>query len=240
MTRAYFIADIHLSADTPRRAALLLAFCDMVVRTTGSLYILGDLFEFWANNRLLRTLHRPVFEKFALLTSRGITVALLAGNRDFLLSQKTLARCGAHFLGEEAEVRLDGLRVFLAHGHTLCLADTTFLSYRRRMWPWFRLLDPLLPGWIENRLAHLFMKKSKQVIAAQDPSRFAFTREAIERHFNAGIDVVICGHTHNPEHFITDDRRFYSLPCWDDDTGYYLLYEHGAFSLHAFTGKSGA
>ena len=236
MTRAYFIADIHLTVGMSLRAALLLAFCDMVMRAPGALYILGDLFEFWANNRLLRAAHRPVFEKFATLTSLGIRVALLAGNRDFLLSQKTLAHCGADFLGEEAEITLDDMRVFLAHGHTLCLSDTTFLAYRQRMWPWFRMLDPLLPGWIENRLAYLFMKKSKQVIAGQDPSRFAFTRKAIERHFNAGIDVVVCGHTHSSEHFITSNKQFYSLPCWNDETGHYLLYERGQFSFHVFTG----
>ncbi|MCX8043741.1 MAG: UDP-2,3-diacylglucosamine diphosphatase [Desulfobacterota bacterium] len=237
MTRAYFIADIHLSADTPRRAKLLLGFCDMIIHNPGELYILGDLFEFWANNRLLYAAHQQVFEKLSSLTSRGIMVGVLAGNRDFLLSQKTLARCGAFFLGEEAEILLDGMRLLLAHGHTLCLSDTIFLSYRRRMWPWFRLLDPLLPGWIENRLAHLFMKKSKEVISAQDPSRFEFTRAAIEQHFTAGIDVVICGHTHKMEHFVSGAKRFYSLPCWDDERGYYLLYKKGEFALHTFTDK---
>jgi len=235
MATVYFIADIHAGIHNPRRTALLLAFCDLAIAERADLYILGDLFDFWANNRLLRRAHRDIFGKFGAMAGRGIRVGVLAGNRDFLLSHKTLAACGARFLGEEAEIALDGRRLFLAHGHTLCRADTRFLAYRKRMWPVFRMLDRFLPGFVENRIAQRFMEQSKKVISRQDPARFEFTREAIADLFRAGIHTVICGHTHNPEHFQINGCRFFALPAWDDGTGHYLRYSEGVFSLHAFT-----
>jgi len=236
MTTAFFIADVHAGSDTPRRSSLVISFFDMVIRERGSLYVLGDLFDFWANNRQLIRSHRAVFSKLGEFAARGLTAGLLIGNRDFLLSRRTLADCGVGFLGEEAEIALDGKRIFLAHGHTLCLSDTQFLKYKQRMWPLFRILDRLLPGSIENRIARRFILQSKKIINAQDPSRFAFTREAIDRLFTAGIDVVICGHTHKPEQYQAGEKRFFALPAWDDGRGHYLALRQGEFSLHEFTG----
>jgi len=234
MTTAFFIADVHAASDNARRSSLVISFFDMVIRERGSLYILGDLFDFWANNRQLIRSHRSIFSKLSEFPARGLTAGLLIGNRDFLLSRRTLAACGVGFLGEEAEIALDGKRVFLAHGHTLCLSDTQFLKYKQRMWPLFRILDRLLPGSIENRIARQFIFHSKKVINAQDPARFAVTREAIDRLFTAGIDVLICGHTHKPEHYQTGGKQFFALPAWDDGIGHFLVYRQGEFSLHEF------
>ncbi len=143
-------------------------------------------------------------------------------------------RFGIRYLGEEAAVDIDGKNFFLAHGHTLCLSDTQFLQYRARMWPLFKMADRVLPGCIENYLAGKFMLQSKKVIQAQDPSRFCFTRNAIEKKFNDGIDYVICGHTHQPETFQSGAHVFHALPAWDDNSGYYLHYEHEVFTLKHF------
>jgi len=238
MTTAFFIADIHLGINSPQRTRLLLSFCDYVLSNHGDLYILGDLFDFWANNKVLRQAHQPLFKKFEAFSAQGQTVGVLLGNRDFLLSQKALNTCGARFLGEEAEIVLDGLRFFLAHGHTLCLADTQFLAYKKKMWPLFRLLDLVLPGWIENRIARSFIRQSKKVISRQNPERFAFTRSAIEKLFTAGIDIVICGHTHTLEHFSCNGKQFFALPAWDDNAGHYLRYHNGSLSLHTLTNRN--
>lgn len=232
METAYFIADVHAGIQSPRRTELLLSFCDRAIAERADLYILGDLFDFWANNRLLRRAHHNIFRKLAEMAAHGLKVGVLAGNRDFLLSQQAFAACGAHFLGEEAEIRLGNKRVFLAHGHTLCLADTRFLGYRAKMWPVFRLLDRVMPGPVENWIARRFIQQSKKVISGQDPARFEFTREAIENLFRTGIDAVICGHTHKPEYFCSNGREFFALPAWDERSGHYLGYRDGAFSLH--------
>lgn len=229
MAGAYFIADIHLHMNNAEQKSLFSSFLDQM--TSGSLYIIGDLFDFWANNRTVYTEHSWVFDKLHTVISRGCTVGLLIGNRDFLLLKKMVESFGIRYLGEEATVDIDGKSFFLAHGHTLCLSDTQFLQYRARMWPLFKMADRMLPGCIENYLAGKFMMQSKKVIQAQDPGRFQFTNAAIENKFRDGIDYVICGHTHQPETFQSGAHIFHALPAWDDKSGYYLRYEHDVFTL---------
>ncbi len=234
MPRTLFIADVHLQAGNDRQQELFTAFLDRQVSPGDGLYILGDLFDYWANNALVRRSYAWVFEKLQSLCAKDCTVGLLVGNRDFLLCKSMVEKLGIQFLGEEAAVEAGGKKFFLAHGHTLCLSDTQFLQYRARMWPVFRILDRLLPGCIENRLAAKFQQESKKVIQAQDPSRFQFTRPAIKELFRAGHDYVICGHRHEQESFSSGSHSFHALPAWTETTGAYLAFSDGEMKLQGF------
>ncbi len=229
MAGTYFVADVHLNMNNTNQKILFSAFLDHV--NSGSLYIIGDLFDFWANNKTVYAAHSWVFEKLRAVLSRGCTVGLLTGNRDFLLRKKLVESYGIRYLGEEATVDINGKHFFLVHGHTLCLSDTEFLQYRARMWPLFKMADRVLPGFIENYMAGKFMLQSKKVIQAQDPGRFQFTKAAIEKKFVDGIDYVICGHTHQPETFQSGAHIFHALPAWDDKSGFFLHYEHDVLTL---------
>ena len=233
MTRTLFLADVHLKTDNAQQR-LFSAFLKLQMSPGDGLFIIGDLFDYWANNKTVYRSYAWVFEKLQQLCKNGCRVGLLIGNRDFLLQKDMVEQFGIEFLGEESPIEADGKKFFLAHGHTLCLSDTQFLQYRSRMWPVFRALDRVLPGWIENKLAARFQRQSKKVIEAQDQSRFQFTRAAIEEKFKSGYDYVICGHTHQPESFCSDKHCFYALPAWEDSSGYYLEFAGGEIKLHNF------
>lgn len=229
MAGTCFVSDVHLNMNNANQKKLFSSFLENI--NSSNLYIIGDLFDFWANNTTVYAGHSWVFDTLRALISRGCAVGLLIGNRDFLLRKKIVESHGIQYLGEEASVAIGGKQFFLAHGHTLCLSDTEFLQYRARMWPLFKMADRVLPGCIENYLAHKFMMQSKKVIQAQDPSRFRFTRNAIEKKFKDGIDYVICGHTHLPETFQSGAHIFHALPAWDENSGYFLYYENDEFTL---------
>lgn len=233
--KTFFTADLHLTAGNTRRTDLALAFFDMVARANADLYILGDLFDFWANNRIVRREAGPVLESLSCLAARGRRVGFIYGNRDFLLGPAVLRRHGISFLGETAEVSLAKRRVLLTHGHLLCLGDHRFLQYRRRIWPLFRALDRILPGALENCIARKCMVRSKQVIDMQSPHRFEFTRSCIAEYFHAGIDTVICGHRHTRESFSVGAHCFYALPAWDDLRAPCLAARGGGFWYQDFT-----
>ncbi len=234
MRKTYFIADVHLHPENFDKEKTAIAFLNMVIREKGDLYILGDLFDFWANNKILKKKHARILNKLKELTSQGLKAGFLIGNRDFLLSQKAWRPFGVDFLGEEAEIILDSKRIFLAHGHTLCLSDIQFLNYKKMAWPIFRVLDKIIPGTMENYIAKKFILQSKSVIEAQDQSRFQFTKAIIEEHFNEGINIIICGHAHSGEKQQLREHIFYVLPAWENKKGYYLLYNKGAFDLYEF------
>jgi len=234
--KTYFIADVHLSMGPDQKRRLILSFLDMLISQEADLYILGDFFNFWANNKKILHLHNEVLSKLKNLTSQGSKVGFLIGNRDFLLSEETLNDFGIDHIGEEALIELENKQILLAHGHTLCRSDIKFLKYKERMWPLFKSLDKLLPGVIENYIATKFILKSKETIAKQESEVFDVTPSLLKYYFDNGCDVIICGHLHRKEESITDTKKFYMLPEWEDDKGNYLLYENNKFIFEYFTG----
>lgn len=236
----FFIADIHLECDDNEKRDLFLSFIRMVKERRADLYILGDLFDFWANNRRMLHDHRVVLDALGDLTSDGLKVGFLIGNRDLLLGRKVLSRYGIDCLAEKTMLALQGRRRMLTHGHLLLTNDVRFQRYRRTAWPIYRMLDTVLPGWIENRLAGRFMRRSKQVIGAQDPWRFQFPDETIRKTFAEGADMIICGHTHSPLVREYDGKNtLVVLPCWSSDQGGYLRLKDGLYEVKEFYAREG-
>ena len=232
---AYFIADVHLEGDDTDKKKLFLSFLGMVMRTRGNLYILGDLFDYWANNRRVVRDNKTVLDALSGLTHRGLAVAFIIGNRDLLLGEKVLSRYGIDLLGENKAIDLQGKKILLTHGHLLCTDDAAFQKYRKNIWPLYRMLDAMLPGCIENSLARLFIRRSKQVVKSQEPWRLQFSDKAIADTFKQGIDMIICGHAHKPavRHF-DSGGSFVALPHWTSLSGGYLYMNDGAFQVRAF------
>jgi len=234
--KTYFISDVHLGMGPDPKRRLIMSFLDMLIEQKADLYILGDFFDFWANNKEVLRLHNEVLSKIKSLSSQGSKVGLLIGNRDFLLSKKTLKNFGIDHIGEEALIELDSQQIFLAHGHTLCRSDIKFLKYRDRMWPLFRFLDKFLPGRVENYIATKFILQSKKTIAKQDPEIFEVTPSRLDYYFDNGCNVIICGHLHKREQTINGNKHFHMLPKWEEDKGNYLLYEKNKFTFDYYNG----
>jgi UDP-2,3-diacylglucosamine hydrolase len=232
---SYFIADVHLERNEVGKRRLFFAFLDMVSARGADLFILGDLFDYWANNRAVINDYREVLDALLNRSRSGSRMFFLIGNRDLLLGAKVLSRYGVAFLGECAQLELQGKQIMLTHGHLLLTDDVHFQRYRRIAWPVYRILDAVLPGWIENKLARRFMLRSKQVIEAQEPWRFQFPDDTIRRTFAGGADMIICGHTHSSLVREYDGKKiFVVLPCWTAETGGYLCLKDGLYEVKDF------
>lgn len=231
----YFVADIHLERAETAKRDLFLSFVRMVKGKKGDLYILGDLFDYWANNRGVMKDNSAILEALGDLASQGSKVAFLIGNRDLLLGEKVLSRYGIDYMDEQTVKNIDGKKILLTHGHLLCTNDVTFQKYRRTKWPIYRALDVVLPGFIENALARLFIQRSKQVIESQESWRLQFPEEAIKETFESGIQMIICGHSHKPMVKQYDGEHYFIvLPGWTSSRGGYLSMSNGEFLLKDF------
>ena len=232
---SYFIADIHLERGDLAKRSLFFSFVKMVREKSGDLYILGDLFDYWANNRRVMKDNRDVLAALADLVHQGSKVTFLIGNRDFLLGKKVLSRYGIDYMDEHTEVMLYGKRILLTHGHLLYTNDVNFQKYRKTKWPLYKALDAFLPGFIENALAERFILKSKRVIETQEPWRLQFSEKAIEKTFAQGNEAIICGHSHQSMFKQYDGGKYFIvLPHWTHRRGGYLCMEDGDFVLKAF------
>jgi UDP-2,3-diacylglucosamine hydrolase len=225
VSRSFFISDLHLdSTQHPQTTTLFLSFLDFVAQKRGDLYILGDLFDYWANNRIIFQKNKPILEGLSRLHQAGSRIGLLWGNRDFLLKPDYLAQFGISLWPETYSRKLQGRQVLMTHGHNLCTADSGFQRYRHQWWRIFRLLDPLVPGVMENYIARKIRQHSQQVVANLDTSGFCLSEELIQQYFDQGVDTIICGHTHHPGiRRYSPDKRLIVLPAWDTQGGYCLL-----------------
>ncbi len=234
--KTFFTADIHLSSHNCLKKGLFKSFIDMVIEQKGNLFILGDLFDFWANNSIVIKNNMSVLKKMQEISLNGFQTGFVFGNRDYLISPKLLSCFGIVYMGEEVEIELCRKNILVAHGHTLCLSDTKFINYKKRVWPVIRVLDKVLPGPVENLIAGMMIKKSKKTIQNQPPSRFEFTTHEMERRFANGTDVIICGHRHQKQIYKNGKKTFYALPAWTVTTGNFLLHEKGEFNFYEFGG----
>ena len=65
------------------------------------------------------------------LTSGGVALYFMHGNRDFLLAERFCEATGARLLADPTVHEIQGVRTLLVHGDTLCTDDVDYQSWRR-------------------------------------------------------------------------------------------------------------
>jgi UDP-2,3-diacylglucosamine hydrolase len=134
MPHTLFISDLHLGADHPQGMAAFRRLAADAAPQAEALYILGDLFEYWAgDDDLDDPVHREVVAALRGLADQGIKIFLMRGNRDLLMGQMLAQACGATLLDDPALVDLYGTPTLLSHGDTLCTRDTEYQRYRAQV-----------------------------------------------------------------------------------------------------------
>lgn len=131
MPHSLFISDLHLSADAPDSMAAFRRFACGQAKQAESLYILGDLFEYWAgDDDLTDDFHRQVIACLRDVADAGTRLYLMHGNRDLLIGDALADACRATLLGDPCLLDLYGTPTLLSHGDTLCTDDTEYQRYR--------------------------------------------------------------------------------------------------------------
>lgn len=126
-----FVSDLHLTSRRPETAALFLRFLTGPARDAQALYILGDLFDYWAgDDDLDDPFNASICAALATLAAGGTQTFFMAGNRDFLTGQQFGVSSRLTFLADPTVVDLAGRPTLLMHGDTLCTDDTDYLAFR--------------------------------------------------------------------------------------------------------------
>ncbi|MEW5887930.1 MAG: UDP-2,3-diacylglucosamine diphosphatase [Pseudomonadota bacterium] len=226
----FFISDLHLRADRPATNRILFDFLAGPARQARALYVLGDLFEYWAgDDDLADPFNREVCSHLARLSDAGVRLFFMAGNRDFLAGEGFAAATGATLLPDPTLATIEGRRALLMHGDTLCADDLAYQAYRRTVrdaaWQQAFLAKPLPER--KNIIAGLRecseSAKRDKPADIMDANADAVA-QALRCH---GYPLLIHGHTHRParhEHLV-DGRRCqrWVLPDWHDSGGALLV-----------------
>jgi UDP-2,3-diacylglucosamine hydrolase len=217
-----FIADLHLSADTPRTFEALAGH--LLHTAADAVLLLGDVFEFWVgDDQRERPFERRCLALLAQAAQRR-PLAFMAGNRDFLAGPALAAQCGWTVLPDPTLLQACGQRVLLSHGDALCLADTEYQCFRAQSrakdWQHAFLALPLAQR-LQQASAARAASQARKLASGHDPDLWADVdpQAALQWLDAAGADWLVHGHTHRPGVVaLAPGRARHVLTDWDLDS----------------------
>lgn len=218
--RLWFISDLHLWDDRPQTTQRFTALLARAVSNCDALFILGDLFEYWAGDDDLASPHvaAPV-EAMRRASQAGLKLWLMHGNRDFLLGDAFAQATGVTLIEDPCEVDVDAQTLLLAHGDALCTDDTDYQQFRRQVrqpaWQAAFLARPLAErhAMIAAMRARSEDKKSRTAAAIMDVNGDAVADLLQQRP----AKFLIHGHTHRPAFHPHAGTTRAVLPDWEYD-----------------------
>lgn len=243
-TFALFVSDLHLQAAHPRTAEAFFRFLAERATDAERLYLLGDIFEYWAgDDDLAEPFHQQVIAALRALNEAGTAVYWLAGNRDFLVGPGFADAAGLSLLEEPHVLTVGGKpggqRIALVHGDAQCTADLKYMAFRAQV---------RAPSWQQQFLGMPLAQRKAIIAGLREGSREAqagksyeimdVTPSAVEALFDAAdAAVIIHGHTHRPALHELNGKRRYVLPDWELDAqpvrgGWIELAHDGTLTRH--------
>lgn len=225
MTETLFIADLHLSPQTPELVEKSLAFFSTRAKQADALYILGDLFEVWLGDETIAA-YQPVVNALNEL-SQSTRIFIMHGNRDFLLGQQFEQLSGCTLIAEDAEkIDIYGTSTLIMHGDTLCTLDVSYQQFRQQVRD---------PAWQQQFLSYPLEQRKALAQQAREQSQTE-TQQKQTEIMDVTPDVVlevmqqhqvshlIHGHTHRPSiHELDANTKRYVVGDWKTEAGTYIL-----------------
>jgi UDP-2,3-diacylglucosamine hydrolase len=247
---ALFVSDVHLQAALPKTTEAFLGFLSEHASKTQHLYLLGDLFEYWAgDDDLSAPDYRPIVDAIRKIADAGVKVFWIAGNRDFLIGREFASAAGLTLLPDPSVVEIAGRRIALIHGDAQCTDDQAYMHFRSQVRD---------PSWQQNFLSIPLAQRKSIIDGMRSGSREAqrsksceimdVNADAIASVFEeTDANLMIHGHTHRPAthiHEIRGKQRVrHVLPDWDCDTnpprgGWLALQSDGTVARYRHDGTS--
>ncbi|MFZ3207518.1 MAG: UDP-2,3-diacylglucosamine diphosphatase [Geobacteraceae bacterium] len=197
--RKIFIADAHLKQTDDENYRKLLKFLAGLRGATDTLFIVGDLFEFWIGHPFNH--YTPVLEELRALRASGVNIVYFEGNHDFHMGPFFEDTLAARVYPGPAILELDGKRVYICHGDQINRREYSYRLLRLIFHnPLTRLLSQLAPpavsSFIAARLSAKSRRNHRQHRAMWDYA--GIIREFAAERFREGCDVVITAHFHTP------------------------------------------
>ena len=228
---ALLISDIHLTPSMPLTAQRFFDFCEKQAPQAESVFILGDLFEYWVGDDAFinSPFQQEVKRALANLATKT-KIYYVHGNRDFLIGSTFLKNTGMTLLSDPSVIDIANQKYVIAHGDSLCTADIGYQVFRR--WvrkPWLQKLFLKLPLGLRRSIAdHLrsnsYTKYQRAASASSQRNRIRTNvtlqacAELLKQHSG---NQLIHGHTHLPahhhEHLGEQAWQRWVLSDWDLD-----------------------
>ena len=224
--KIYFASDQHLGAPTPKaslpREKKFVAWLDTIKEDAGTIFLLGDLFDFWFEYKtVVPKGFVRVLGKLAELKDAGIDIYFFVGNHDLWMRDYFQKELNIPVFHKPQEFEINGKIFLIGHGDGLGPSDHGYKRMKKVFtFPFFKWLFRWLHPDIGVRLGHYFSVKNK-LISGDEDARFLgeenewlaqYCRKKLtEKHY----DFFVFGHRHLPlEINLNTNSTYINLGDW--------------------------
>jgi len=217
--RTIFLADAHLVSPDEQNYRLLLRFLRGLEGNTETLFIMGDLFDFWLGfpANPLRQFDEVLVALQSLVQS-GCRLVYFEGNHDFHLGAIFRRQLGAEIHTGPAVITVQGRRLFLCHGDQINRRDHGYrllrlLLHNRLVAALVNHVPPLFALRVRARLQRASRAGYQAKLQRWDYRGIirTYARSAREQ----GCDGLVTGHFHLAFREELDDPPFTILSLGD-------------------------
>ena len=242
--KIYFASDFHLGAvshpDPLEVERKLVRWLNSISADARSIYLLGDIFDFWYELRLaVPKGFTRVLGKLAELNDMGVDIHLFVGNHDVWMFNYLPREIGATIHTGSLITEIEGKKFFLAHGDGLGERPWSFRFIR---WIFHnkicqKIYSSLHPRW-SFALAKLLSRKSREsggvegYRGEQNEELILFAKNYLTEH--PEIDYFVFGHRHILlDMQLPHDSRLFILGDWLTHFSY-LVFDGESVALEQF------
>ncbi len=236
MKQIYFLSDAHLGSRAIEHSRTherrLVNFLDSIKHKAEAVYLLGDMFDFWYEFKLVVPKGYTRFlGKISELTDMGVEVHYFVGNHDMWCGDYLEKECGVILHREPQTCEIGGKVFYMAHGDGLDYADrhwkvrliqTIFHSHTLQ-----RLFSTLHPRWsVDFGLEWAKHSRLKRVEGKEPPYQgedkeglVLYAKDYLQNH--PEINFFIFGHRHiELDLMLARESRIIILGDWINSFSY--------------------
>lgn len=195
------LSDLHLGTYGCRAEELL----DYLQHIEPARLILnGDIIDAWQfNKKFFPASHWEIIERILEMANTGTIVYYLTGNHDDILRRFDSLDLGNIRLRHQLELRVQNKTHWFFHGDVFdasVLVSPFLARLGGKGYDWLIRVNTwvnrwrMALGWTRISFAHMVKRSVKHAVRfIQD-----FEQQAIRMGLKKGVDVVVCGHIHQP------------------------------------------
>lgn len=224
--KIYFLSDFHLGAPNHEQSLVrekkIIQFLDEIKSTAATIFIVGDLFDFWYEYRkVVPKGYVRILGKLAELTDAGIPIHFFVGNHDMWMKDYFQTELNIPVYFEPKEFEFGNKKFLIGHGDGLGPGDHGYKLlkkiFRNPVCQW---LFGILPPYMGMGLANFMSRRSRAQTGATEETFLGEDKEWLIIHCKELLQkkffhFFVFGHRHLPiDHRLTTESRYINLGDW--------------------------
>ena len=224
--KVYFISDFHLGAPDAAKSLLrekkIVAFLKEIESDVDSLFILGDIFDFWFEYKtVVPKGFTRLLGSLAALSDKGVPIHVFTGNHDLWMRGYFEEELGVKVYHQPQLFQWNQHTFLIGHGDGLGPGDYGYKRlkkiFRNPFCQW--LFAKVHPDWA-IAIANYFSRASREATGADDQQFLGADQEWLIQYCyrkleEQPIDYFLFGHRHFPIDFALNQKsRYINVGDW--------------------------